>query len=173
MHKLVIPAVMILLLSIQANPQQAFRDLVIDETTVEQVIERYGSPKKDELASLDVPEFGKRLVDQRKEKVFRQLTYADKEFFHVRLSFLDGKLVMIDLGHRKRIPVTELPKLFEAQFEEAGRFGVVSAHYPETYSVAGVSNKAFIIANCSSERMGTLPGIVTRTRQVSRRLEKR
>jgi hypothetical protein len=168
------------------NPD-GFKALLLDQTTPDDALNILGPADADEVGSLDVSKMGKWLDPKYKEKVFRQLTYKKSpDFFKIELSFLDQKLVLIDLEYKKNIGPQMMSKLFAVGFTELGgpidlpdkpgqypRGGFITTHWPNFYSMVGISAKTFIFVNCASSGGGNAPGRVERTRQINRVLEKK
>lgn len=164
-----------------------FGGLMIDETTIENTEARLGPADEDKVDSLEVSKLEKWLDAKHKEKIFRQLTYKkNPDFQEMKLSFLDGKLVMIDLTFKKRVDAEKLRGLFRAEFvalggpinlpDKPGEYppgGFLTYTYPALYSTVAISDKTFIFVNCASEGRGRSPGRIERTRQISRTLEKK
>jgi hypothetical protein len=169
-----------------SNPD-GFREFVLDKSTAEEIIKSIGKPEKDKADKLEVSRIGKWLDAKHKEQIFRQLTYNSRgDFLKIEFSFLEEKLVMIDLEFKKYVSPEKLPRLFGVQFEALGgpvslpdkpglypNVGFSVTRYPSYYSMIGISKKTFIFINCASAHLGSSPGRVVRTRQVSRVLEKK
>ena len=164
-----------------------FMGLSLNATTIEEAVGLLGPPDADKIDNLDPSKLEKWLDPKHKEKIFRQLTYKkNPDFQEIKLSFLDGKLVMLDLAFKKRVDVQRLPRLFGAEFvtlggpvslpDKPGQYppgGFIATGFPALYSVVAISDKTFIIANCASEGQGRSPGRIERTRQISRTLQKK
>lgn len=168
-----------------SNPD-GFREFVLDKTTAEEIIRSLGKPEKDKADKLEVSKIEKWLDAKHKEKIFRQLTYNSLgDFLKIEFSFLQEKLVMIDLEFKRNVSPEKLTRLFGVPFEALGgpvnlpdkpglypNVGFSVTGYPPYYSMIGISEKTFIFINCASGPGGS-PGRVVRTRQVSRVLEKK
>ena len=162
-----------------------FHGLTLNETTVQNVIDALGQPQTDKIGSLDSSKLDKWLDAKHKEKIFRQLTYKNRDFVKIELSFLDDKLVMIDLTFSKTFEVQKLANLFGVEFaglggpislpDKPGQMpgGFIATGWPNYYTKVAVSDKTFLIANCASQGGGSSPGYVERTRQISRLLERK
>lgn len=168
-----------------ANPD-GFKSFLLDETTLDQTLKALGPPDDDKIDKLDVSRIGKWLDPKHKEKIFRQVAYRKSpDFFKLELSFLDGKLVMIELEFKKNFQPEKLSKLFAAPFawlggpadlpDKPGQYPIsfFPTHFPAYYNMVAVSGKTFIFVNCASGGDGRSPGRVERTRQISRVLEKK
>lgn len=168
-----------------SNPD-GFKGFLLNETTVDKTIKALGQPDADKVDKLDVSKIGKWLDAKHNEKVFRQLTYRKSpDFLKVELSYLEEKLVMIDLEFKKEFKPEKLQNLFGVGFallggpatlpDKPGQYPIAffATTYPSNYSMVGISDKTFIFVNCASGGEGSSPGRVERTRQVSRVLEKR
>jgi hypothetical protein len=165
-----------------ANPD-GFREFVLNQTTAEAVIRSLGQPSKDRVDKLEVSKIEKWLDPKHKEKIFRRLTFGKVGDFHkMEFSFLDDKLVMIELEFKRNVSPEKLRNLFGVGFaplggpaslpDKPGQYPVpfFATTFPLAYSMIGVSEKTFIYVNCASTAGD--PGRVERTRQVSRVLEK-
>ena len=163
-----------------------FTGLTLGVTTVEEAVGVLGEPAGDKTGKLDVSKIAKWLDKRHGEKIFRQLTYTKSDFLSkLELSFLDGKLVMIDLEFKKDFSPDKLRNLFAVNFafiggpaplpDKPGEYPrpFFATHFPAAYSMVGISEKTFIFVNCESGGGGSSPGRVTQTRQISRALEKK
>lgn len=170
----------------EATPD-GFMGLTLNVTTPEDTEALLGPPDEDTVDNLDVSKLAKWLDAKHKEKTFRRLIYKKSpDFFEIKLSFMDGKLVMIDLSYKKRVVPEKLRGLFRVGFvelggpvnlpDEPGKYpveGFITTHWPAAYSMVGISDKTFLFVNCASEGQGNSPGRVERTRQISRTLERK
>lgn len=191
--RIVLMLCIVVLMAAQPSAQQktyppspdGFKALLLDETTLEQALEALGVPESDKLDKLDVSKIEKWLHPKHKEKSFRQLTYKKSpDFYKIELSFLDEKLVMIDLEFKKDFDPLRLRNIFAVNFawlggpaslpDKPGQYPIAffPTHFPGFYAMVGISSKTFIFVNCASSGGGTSPGRVERTRQISRVLEK-
>jgi len=163
-----------------------FKAFVLNQTTVDETIKALGTPAADKVDKLDVSKIEKWLEPKHKEKLFRHLIYKESPDFHkIDLSFLEDKLVMIDLEFKKDYKPLNLQKIFVVGFawlggpaslpDKPGQYPVVFIpnHFPGYYNMVGISANTFIFVNCASAGQGTDPGRVERTRQISRVLEKK
>ncbi|HJQ71247.1 MAG TPA: hypothetical protein VKA70_19880 [Blastocatellia bacterium] len=166
-----------------SNPD-GFRDFTIDKTTTDEVVKSLGKPEKDGLDKLEASKIGKWLDAKHKEKIFRQLTYSKVGDFHkMGFSFLEDKLVMIELEFKRNVSPERLSNIFAVEFaliggpaslpDKPGQYPIpfYATTYPDYYSMVGISAKTFIFVNCISSRGE--PGRIERTRQVSRVLERK
>ena len=162
-----------------------FRGVILDKTTVERAIDILGQPAEDKVDSLDVSKLGKWLDPKHREKIFRRLTFRKVgDFKSVRLSFLDGKLVMIDVEYGRSFKLENFAALFDVDLipirgdselpDEPGQYPRPNPYYPSphSYTSLNISKRAFIWANFSASTLGVTTAI-KRTRQISRALEKR
>ena len=181
------------LASAAAAPQEkaaptpdGFTGLTLGVTTVEEAAALLGQPEEDRIDKLDVSKIAKWLDARHGEKIFRQLaSRKSAALSKLELSFLDGRLVMIDLEFKQRYTPDKLPNLFAVNFaliggpaplpDKPGEYprAFFATHFPAAYSMVGISEKTFIYVNCESAGGGTSPGRVTRTRQISRALERK
>ena len=161
-----------------------FRALILNQTTSKEAINLLGQPVSDKLDSLDISKVGKWLDPKHKEKIFRHLTFRKVgDFRAIELLFLDDKLMMIELEFGKNLKPEKLENLFGVEFaivggpadlpDKPGQYPTpfYATHYPDSFTLVGISDQEFIWANCSAT-MGEPTG-VDKTRQVSRALEKK
>ena len=174
----------------QGNSPRAdgFRGLILNQTTSEEAVRILGQPVTDKTDRLDVAKLSKWLDPKHKEKIFRQLSFKNVgDFSQIHLSFLENKLMMIDLEFKKILFPARLNDLFGLQFavigaqgspsdlpNEPGKYPVrfIPVFYPFNYNLIGISDKTFIWVDCSTGDART-PGKIDRSRQVSRVLEKK
>ncbi len=168
-----------------AATPDGFYGLMLNDTTLNDARNALGQAVADKTDSLDVSKLGKWLDAKHKEKIFRQLTYKNRDFTRIELSFLDEKLVMIDLEFAKKYEATKLSTLFAVEFaalggpislpDKPGQMpgGFIAMGYPPYYAKVAISDKTFLLANCASQGGGSSPGVVERTRQISRVLERK
>ena len=161
-----------------------FRGLTLNQTTAKDAIDLLGQPAEDKVDRLDVSKIGKWLDPKHKEKIFRHLTFKKVgDFRSIGLAFLDDRLMMIELKFGKKFEPEKLRNLFGVNFaavggpadlpDKVGQYPrpFYPTTYPESFSVVGISDQAFIWANCFATSTG-IPTSVDRTRQISRALEK-
>jgi hypothetical protein len=161
-----------------------FRGLILNQTTAKEATDILGQPVADKLNRLEVSKIGKWLDPKDKEKIFRHLTFKKVgDFRTIDLAFLDDKLMMIELEFGKDFKPEKLRNLFGIKFalvggpsdlpDKPGQYPrpFFATHYPDSFSVVGISDQAFPWANCSAST--GVPTSVDRTRQVSRALEKK
>lgn len=161
-----------------------FRGLILNQTTSKEAIDILGQPVADKIDRLDVSKVGKWLDPKHKEKIFRHLTFKKVgDFRTIDLSFLDDKLMMIELEFGKNLKPEKLRNLFGVEFalvggpsdlpDKPGQYPrpFFATYYPDSFSLVGISDQAFLWANCSAST--GVPTRVDRTRQVSRALEKK
>ena len=174
----------------QTNNSRAdgFRGLILNQTTSEEAVRILGQPVTDKTDRLDVAKLSKWLDPKHKEKIFRQLSFKNVgDFSQIHLSFLENKLMMIELEFKKILFPARLNDLFGLQFavigaqgspsdlpNEPGKYPVrfIPVFYPFNYNLIGISDKTFIWVDCSTGDART-PGKIDRSRQVSRVLEKK
>ena len=174
----------------QGNNSRAdgFRGLILNQTTSEDATRILGQPVADKTDRLDVAKLSKWLDPKHKEKIFRQLSFKNVgDFSQIHLSFLENKLMMIDLEFKKILFPSRLNDLFGLEFvvigaqgspsdlpSEPGKypFRFIPVFYPFNYNLIGISDKTFIWVDCSTGDART-PGKIDRSRQVSRVLEKK
>lgn len=167
-----------------ASPD-GFQALVLNETTLDNAMKELGAPDTDKTDDLDVSQIGKWLDPKYKEKIFRKLTYKSKAFSKIELSFLDDKLVMIDLTFKQGYDAEKISNLFAVRFallggpvslpDNPGQYPrpFIATSFPPNYSMVAISEKTFLLANCMSGGGGSSPGTVLRIRQISRTLQEK
>lgn len=161
-----------------------FHGLVLNQATAQDAIGLLGQPVADKLGRLEVSKLGRWLEPKHKEKIFRHLTFKKiADFRIIELSFLDDKLMMIELEFSKTIQPEKLENVFGVVFTPLG--GPVdlpdkpeqqpraffATHYPDFFLAFGVSDQAFLLANCNASQ--GVPSNVEKTRQISRALAKK
>ena len=189
-----VPLLYLVLLAANAFAQSSgpradgFRGLMLNQTTSEEAVRILGQPAADKTDRLDVAKLSKWLDPKHKQKIFRQLSFKNiGDFSQIHLSFLENKLVMIDLEFKKILFPARLNDLFGLEFavigaqqgpsdlpNEPGKYPVrfIPIFYPFNYNMIGISDKTFIWVDCSTGDART-PGKIDRSRQVSRFLEKK
>ena len=171
--------------SVSRPRPDGFRGLILDETTSKDAIDSLGEPTSDKVDRIEMSKIGKWLDPKHKEKIFRHLTFKKvKDFRTIELSFLDDKLIMIELEYGKSLMPEKLEDSFGVGFapvggpadlaDEPGQYppAFSPTQYPSSFTLVGISRRAFIWANCQAWSNGA-PRSVVRTRQVSRTLEKK
>jgi len=165
-----------------------FRGLILNQTTSEDAVKMMGQPASDKVDHLNVSKLSKWLDPKHKEKIFRQLAFKKiGDFSLIELSFLENKLMMIELEFKKSVEPSRLDNVFGVEFavlgaqagpfdlpNEPGKYPVrfLPTLYPFVYNLVGISDKAFIWVDCSTGD-ARVAGKVDRTRQISRVLEKK
>jgi len=163
-----------------------FRGLILNQTSAEDCLKMLGQPAVDKTDRLDVSKVSKWLDPKHKEKIFRQLSFKNVgDFSQIQLSFLENKLMMIELTFKKNVAPERVNNLFGVEFavvgagpsdlpNEAGKYPVrfVPTLYPFSYNMIGISDKAFVWVDCSTGD-ARAPGRIDRTRQISRVLERK
>lgn len=166
-----------------APRSDGFRDLIFTKTTTKDAIDMLGQPAADKLDALDMSKVGKWLDAKHKEKIFKQLTFKKVgDFKTLKLSFLDDRLMMIELEFGKNIKPEKLRNIFGVEFAIVGGWSDLPdkpghyprpffvTHFPDSFSLVGISDQAFMWANCSAST--GVPTGVNRVRLVTRMLEK-
>ena len=164
-----------------------FRGLILNQTTSEDTARILGQPAGDKVDRLDVTKISKWLDPKHKEKIFRQLSFKNVgDFSLIQLSFLENKLMMIELEFKKTILPERLDGIFGVEFavigaqsgpsdlpNEPGKYPVrfIPTYYPFDYNLVGISDKTFIWVDCRTGDVSR-PGRVVRTRQISRVLQR-
>lgn len=164
-----------------------FRGLILNQTTSEDTARILGQPAADKVDRLDVTKISKWLDPKHKEKIFRQLSFKNVgDFSLIQLSFLENKLMMIELEFKKTILPERLDGIFGVEFavigaqsgpsdlpNQPGKYPVrfIPTYYPFDYNLVGISDKTFIWVDCRTGDVSR-PGRVVRTRQISRVLQR-
>ena len=166
----------------------AFRGLILNQTSSEDAIRILGQPAGDKTDRLDLSKISKWLDPKHKEKIFRQLSFKNVgDFSQIQLSFIENKLMMIELAFKKNVAPERVNNIFGVEFatvggqggpsdlpNEPGKYPVrfVPTLYPFSYNMIGISDKAFVWVDCSTGD-ARMPGRIDRTRQISRVLERK
>jgi hypothetical protein len=180
-----------------------WRGLVIDESTPDDAIKGLGTPKEDKVDRIRIFDVDSKWISKKQsERIFRKLKFEKPEGFDTaELSFLDNKLVFIDLDFAKEIEAASLSRIYGIQFApqisglQEGMFPkdyernegrVYPKSYPAVYKLVGVTEKVFIGSLVSNSGLGAImragvgardtgdfPGKSARLQIVSRRLENR
>ena len=107
--------------SVNRSRPDGFRGLILNETTSKDAVDSLGQPASDKVDRLDVSKIGKWLDPKHKEKIFRQLTFKKvKDSRTIELSFLDDRLVMIELEFGKNLKPEKLDDFFAVGFAPVG-----------------------------------------------------
>ncbi len=193
-------------ISVQAQERpmpDRWRGIVIDESSPDDAIAKFGKPEKDELTKFPRGILGDLLTAKAKEKKFRRLEYkdiegVDKAYF----TFSENKLIAIDLDIKQGFSPNSLPNVYGLEFRPV--FGTLSTalhpekfernqgkdytvRYPTFYHLVTKSEKTFIDAVVENsgfgavmkdlggarDREGNFPGKVAWVQIVSRTLENR
>jgi len=165
-----------------------FRGLILNQTSSEDAIRILGQPAGDKTDRLDASKVSKWLDPKHQERIFRHLSFKNVgDFSQIQLSFLENKLVMIELAFKKNVTPEKVNSLFGVEFATVGAPGGLSdlpnqpgkyparfvpTLYPFSYYLIGISDKAFVWVDCSTGD-ARLPGRIDRTRQISRVLERK
>lgn len=165
-----------------------FRGLILNQTSAEDANRILGRPIADKTDRLDVAKLYKWLDPKHKQKIFQQLSFKNVgDFSLIQLSFLDDKLMMIELEFKKTLLPAGLTQLFGVEFaivgapqgpsdlpNEPGKYPVrfIPTYYPFEYNMIGISDKTFIWVDCGTGDVAR-PGRVVRTRQISRVLQRK
>ena len=167
-----------------APRSDSFQNLVFDKTTSREVIDLLGQPFVDKIDVLDISKIGRWLDPKHKEKIFRHLTFKKiGNFRTIKLTFLEDKLIMVELEFGKNVKPENLRNIFGVEFaivggpsdlpDTPGQYPrpFYATRYPDSFPLVGISDQAFWWANCTAS-VGVPTG-VDRVRWVSRSLEKK
>lgn len=167
----------LLTLSIQAQESDKplpdrWRNLVIDQSTPEEAITRLGKPAEDKARSPRTYPLNKRVRIDHNTKGSRKLVYKNLEGVkEASLYFIDGKLSVIDLRLKEKLPATTFPNLYEIEFwpkvsdmEQALEPGayernegrVYPKNYPVVYYLVANTEKTYVSAMVSNGGFGSL-----------------
>jgi hypothetical protein len=163
-----------------ASKHDELSGLVIDQTTPEEAIKLLGSPKRDNVDKIDVQTIERWISPQRKEKVFRILSFEKaKGLQKIELAFLNNRLVLIHFVLDKRIAASDLANVYRITFipivnkldenfhpsdYERYKSNIGVANFPDSYSLIAVSNSSFISAkvfNNGADPKADYSGMVT------------
>src|SRR5205809_6535054 len=98
-----------------------FRGLILNQTTAEEAVKMLGQPASDKVDRLNVSKLSKWLDPKHKEKIFQQLVFKKVgDFSQIELSFLENKLMMIELEFKKSLEPLKLDTLFGVEFAVLG-----------------------------------------------------
>jgi hypothetical protein len=182
-----------------AQPDR-WRGFVIDDATPQGVIEVMGKPSSDKIDRLRVFDVDSKWVTKRiEQKIYRKLEYKPADLKGATLSFLDDRLVMIELLLKDEVAASALSRIYGIDFlprisgvdlaikprdyeRREGR--IYPKTYPSVFSVVGVTDRVFVgglVGNTAFGKVlresvgipdaGAMPGKVVRVQIVSRRLE--
>jgi hypothetical protein len=192
-------AALLLLAVVSALAQDAqpdrWRELAIDQATPDDAIKTLGKPESDKVDRLRIFDIDPKWVSRKQtEKIFRKLKFKGIEGFkYAELSFLEDKLVMIDLVPEKKIDASGLSTIYGITFEP--RFSTLDrsrkffhpdpGNFPSVYYLHGSVREVFIGAMIGNVGLGAAlrastglpdsdthyPGKVGQIQIVSRTLE--
>ncbi|MGE0131863.1 MAG: hypothetical protein AB7U82_27585 [Blastocatellales bacterium] len=177
-----------------------WRGLVIDEATPEAAIEALGKPSSDKVDRLRVFDVDSKWISKRiEQKIFRRLEFKADGVDKATLSFLDNKLVMIELDPKDKPDASALARIYGIDFlprisgfqlavnprdyeRREGR--IYPKIYPSVFSIVAVTDRVFVGVLISNAGFGAalrgsagipdagaMPGKVERIQIISRRLE--
>lgn len=149
------------------KPQpNSWRGLVLDEATPEMVIAKFGQPKRDVMGGYINFLLDKLLIDLKKGKKVRRLTYEKLEGLkYVDLCFYEGKLIDISLYVDKQVDPNTLEKSYGLAFKpmfsgftksllsdqfERNQGKTYAITYPDIYHLLAVSDKSYVSASISN-----------------------
>jgi hypothetical protein len=196
---ILLTTIFLFLVAIPALAQDAkpdrWRDLVIDQATPDDAIKTLGKPESDKVDRLRIFDIDPKWISKKQtEKIFRKLRFKNIEGFkYAELSFLEDKLVMIDLVPEKKIDASSLSTIygipFESRFSSLDRaskfFHPDPGNFPSVYYLHGPVKEVFIGAMIGNTGLGAVlrastglpdsdthyPGKVGQIQIVSRTLE--
>lgn len=176
-----------------------WRGLIVEQSSVEDVMRTLGRPAEDKVGGLHVRNAGEWVTAKSQEQTFRKLVYKNlDEVKRAELSFLADKLVMISLILKQPMPAKDLSGKYGTAFvvikgkipkgsrpaDYEGRIGgFVPGVYPPVYIMVTVSEQSFVAASVvdvsaknvvkravNSPMKDALPGNVFVIETISRRL---
>lgn len=183
-----------------AKPDR-WHGLILDQSTPEDVIKLLGTPVSDKIDRLRIFDINNKWITTKQtEKVFRKLQFNKIDGINkAELSFLEGKLIMIELTPEKEPLANAMASIYGIDFapKVSGLDEAVSPHnyernqgrvypktYPSVYSLIGVSPRSFIGALVANNSFGSIlkqsagvrdqmnmPGKIKRIQIISRKLE--
>lgn len=148
------------------QPNQ-WKELVLDQTSADEIIKRFGKPKSDKIEKVVIPAISQLLTKELKLKKWRILNYKTIE--NVKNTLLvfgtDNKLVIIhfelkDLAPKVFIDAYGLAfkpvfsgfdQAFNAKdFARDANGNVYAKSYPTVYYLFGTSEKSFVVAGIAN-----------------------
>src|SRR5438132_1485894 len=104
-----------------ATRADGFRGLILNQTSPEDAVRMMAQTAADKTDRLDVSKVSKWLDPKHKEKIFRQLSFKNVgDFSQIQLSFLENRLMIIELAFKKNVPPGKVNNLFAAEFAVVG-----------------------------------------------------
>ena len=98
-----------------------FGQLVLNQTSPDEAIQYLGKVESDKIDSLNASQLSKWLDQKHKDRLFRKLRFKNIGVMSsVELSFLENKLIMIELEFRKNVKPENLKALFGVDFAHIG-----------------------------------------------------
>jgi hypothetical protein len=149
-----------------------WRGLILNQSTPDDAIRILGNPAEDKVDRIRVFQIDRWVTSKQKEKIFRKLLFKKPEGVDkATLSFLENKLVMIEIDTSKEKPVSPnaianvygiefypmVSALSEALYPdnfERNQGRVYPKEYPTFYHLVSVSKNSFISAG-----IGNVPSL--------------
>ncbi len=177
-----------------------WRELILDEATPEQVLEKFKNPKADKPNQSFRPLKYNEWFNVKNNKNFRLIHYENIEGFKdAKLFFLDNKLVVIQLEPEKlgasalaqsygvdfEVLVSGISKALSPQDFDRDKGKAYPKRFPDFYEVMHKAEKSCIFAGIANNSVGSilgrgigleddsnsLPGKVSMIQLISRKLE--
>jgi hypothetical protein len=161
----------------QTGAPNQWNGLTLDQSTTEDAIRLFGEPEKDKnKQSLEILRATSWLSGKQDEKIYRSLSYKNlKGFDYVKLSFLEDKLILINLesanGLKKSVWLDpdDLAEIFGIEFKPyARKYGrtrptptefktnapseLKEGEYNFWYDLMAVGDESFIIAIANNDK---------------------
>jgi hypothetical protein len=176
-----------------SRAELSWKGNVIDLTTAEQILAKYGKPEKDSTTGFEVFTVNQTFTKETKKKKWRIIKYKTlpvvENIEDVKFAFdSDGKLIFLQFKPSKKASVQGFLKAYQAiKFQPYDMTGIsfglnITAHY----SVQGKMDTGYIIAlveygflggrggtelNKETQSNDTLAGNVTFVQMISKRLK--
>jgi hypothetical protein len=156
-----------------AQKPDRWRELVIDEATPEQAIDKLGKPDADKIDSFRVYKIEEKFTKEIRDKKYRRLEYKTIEgLSKVILAFNNNKLVFIELNPKKLDP-NVLASAYGIEFTptfdkiekglhpgnfEPGTGKQKAKSYPVFYYLYGAGPTTHVLAGVGNSSIGSVLG---------------
>ncbi len=151
-----------------------WKGLRLDESTAEQVLQKFGKPKSDKIDKVALPAVGKLLTKELKEKKWRVIHYEQIENAKDAL-FVFGtgnRLLIIHfepaaaLSPQALVNAYQLPfkpvfsgidqAMSPGDFSRDGNGSVYAKSYPTVYFIVAAADKSFVVAGIGNSSFGAV-----------------
>jgi hypothetical protein len=146
--------------------------LILNQSTPEDAIRLFGSPKKDRNGGLRTYPLNKRLVVDHDSSELRKLYYDNIEGVeHVEIGFRQGRLVIVEIHPKQEIPASNLGSIYQVEFVpkvseieqsfnpssvERDKGQVYPKDYPVTYYLIALTEKSYVSAFVENSVVGSV-----------------